>query len=337
MYKDDGVTVIVSTHNRPNVLKYCLQSVIYQTYKNWIIYVIGDDCDGRTEFVINEINNPKIRYYNNPLRFGEQSGCNNIGIALTKTKFIAFLNHDDIWTPDHLEKAIIHLERYDFYISRSIFSDSSIDGIPRLKLISSKNRTTRWIFRTPWLFEPCSSWVINTETIRKIGYWKQCLEIHRSPIDEFIIRSWRKRIKMFLGDNISCIKCGYYQGFDSGKPLYDYEGKEIEYILQVMSNEKLRKKLIDDESNFIQLDGKVQIIENGKFHIRRLFLKLLINPVAYFYYLFNLDFFEIYLSLNFLKGYSLSYLVKIRTGEFQIVKQSLEDAIERAKKSNKLI
>src|SRR6056297_2304175 len=116
------ISIIIPTYNRPKVLRYCVLSVLNQNFENWIAYVIGDSCSESTEEVINSLNDERIIYYNNPFRVGEQSGGNNIGIALAKTEYIAFLNHDDIWTPNHLEKALQKLKEQEgnFYIGRSV-------------------------------------------------------------------------------------------------------------------------------------------------------------------------------------------------------------------------
>jgi len=47
--KKPKVTVVISTYNRSEVLKIAIKSVILQTFSNWKILVIGDNCDHETE------------------------------------------------------------------------------------------------------------------------------------------------------------------------------------------------------------------------------------------------------------------------------------------------
>ncbi len=337
MDNDNGVTVIVSTHNRPNALKYCLQSIIYQTYKDWIIYVIGDDCDDRTEMVIKEINNPKIKYYNNPIRFGEQSGCNNIGILFTRSKYIAFMNHDDIWIFDHLEKAVHYLEDAEFYIGRTIYSYKSDDEIPELKLVSSRFRKIYWSFYKPYtIFEPCSSWVLRTDCISRVGPWRQSIEMHRTSINDFIMRAWRKRIKFYFGDEITCIKTGYHQNVKTNQYEYDYEGMEMFNLLEHFEKTAFKKELLFDEKKLIPFNPQIKIFFNGKVKLQSLIYILLFNRITgLLYYYFNFDFFD-FLNTFLLKqkGGGMISGVRRRTGEFIVTKESFHRAIKLAIDNN---
>ena len=67
----------MATYNRPDVLRYAIESVLWQTYKNWELLVVVDACSESTGQVIKDYNNPKIRYHNFEENFGEQSGPNN--------------------------------------------------------------------------------------------------------------------------------------------------------------------------------------------------------------------------------------------------------------------
>ena len=114
------VTIVIATYNRPDVLRIAIQSIILQTFSEWKILVIGDNCEEETEKAVNSFQDSRIRYINLPDRIGTQSGPNSVGIALAKTKYIAFMNHDDIWLQDHLEYGITTLEetKSDFFIGK---------------------------------------------------------------------------------------------------------------------------------------------------------------------------------------------------------------------------
>ena len=97
------VSIITATHNRSNVLAYTLESVQRSTVADWEHLVIGDACTDDTALVTAGLGDARVRFHNLAENFGEQSGPNNAGFALSRGSYIAYLNHDDLWFPDHLE------------------------------------------------------------------------------------------------------------------------------------------------------------------------------------------------------------------------------------------
>jgi glycosyltransferase involved in cell wall biosynthesis len=105
-----GVSIILATFNRPDVLAFAIRSVLAQDFQDWEMIVVGDLCTQSTATTIAGFDDPRITYLNLPLRYGDQSGPNNVGIARARGRYLAFLNHDDLWFPDHLSTTIAWLE-----------------------------------------------------------------------------------------------------------------------------------------------------------------------------------------------------------------------------------
>ena len=103
------VSVIIPTYNRPEYLRYALNSVISQTYKNIEIIVSDDAGNPDNYFVVSSFADSRIKYYRNESNLG--IAANNIS-ALTKTngKYIADLNDDDFWEKDFLGILVPYLE-----------------------------------------------------------------------------------------------------------------------------------------------------------------------------------------------------------------------------------
>lgn len=99
------VSVIITTHGRLQLLKKAVKSVIGQSYDN-VELIVVDDCseDGTREWA-EEQDNFKYIY----IRKEESKGGNyarNLGIKASSGKYIAFLDDDDSWESDKLEKQI---------------------------------------------------------------------------------------------------------------------------------------------------------------------------------------------------------------------------------------
>lgn len=99
------VSIIMPSWNTGKFISESIKSVIAQTYENWELLIVDDCSTDDTDDVVNSFNDTRIRYFKND---------KNIGAALTRNKaireargdWIAFLDSDDLWSPEKLEKQI---------------------------------------------------------------------------------------------------------------------------------------------------------------------------------------------------------------------------------------
>lgn len=101
--KEPTVSIIIPTYNRSKTIKRSINSVLYQTYDDFEIIVIDDGSSDGTDKVIKEFNDSRIKYVRHELNRGA-SAARNTGIKLSRGKYIAFQDSDDVWVPDKLEK-----------------------------------------------------------------------------------------------------------------------------------------------------------------------------------------------------------------------------------------
>ena len=94
-----AVSVIIATYNRAHTLRHAVQSVRNSSFTDWELIVVGDACTDDSAECVAAFNDPRIRFVNLPDRTGHQSGPNNHGLALARGKYVAFLNHDDLFFP----------------------------------------------------------------------------------------------------------------------------------------------------------------------------------------------------------------------------------------------
>jgi|SRR5271157_405958 len=97
------VTVIIPTYNYCSVLPYSIGSVLRQSFTDFELLVVGDGCTDGSEQVVTAITDPRLRWINLPINHGHQSAPNNEGLHQARGSIIAYLGHDDLWLPHHLE------------------------------------------------------------------------------------------------------------------------------------------------------------------------------------------------------------------------------------------
>ncbi len=104
--KNPIVSVIIPTYNRAHLIGRAIQSVLNQTYQDFELIVVDDGSTDNTEEIVKDFQNKDERikyiYQNNQ----GASGARNTGIKNAKGKYIAFLDSDDEWLPEKLEKQI---------------------------------------------------------------------------------------------------------------------------------------------------------------------------------------------------------------------------------------
>lgn len=119
------VSVIIPTHNHANFLPESLTSVKNQTYKNYEVIVVNNGSTDNTEQVIRNLTWDKLRHHFQD-DTGSVAGPRNTGIRLASGEYVAFLDSDDLWYENKLEKVMSVLENnkeidilsHDLYMSR---------------------------------------------------------------------------------------------------------------------------------------------------------------------------------------------------------------------------
>ena len=110
MRNQPGVSVIIPTFNRANVISETIDSVLAQTYRDIEIIIVDDGSTDDTA--------KKLSIYGDRIRIVYQqnagtSAARNRGIEVSNAKLIAFQDSDDLWKPTKLERQVSLLSRLD--------------------------------------------------------------------------------------------------------------------------------------------------------------------------------------------------------------------------------
>ncbi len=99
------VSVIIPTLNRPKLLLRAVGSVLRQTHKEIEIIVVVDRPDPETEAAVRSADDPRLRVINNPHPL-TAAAARNFGADHASGEWIAFLDDDDEWLPNKLERQL---------------------------------------------------------------------------------------------------------------------------------------------------------------------------------------------------------------------------------------
>ena len=106
------VSAIIATYKRADLVPRAIESVRKQTYPNLEIIVVDDGSPDNTESVVRAIPDERIRYIRHEKNKGLPAG-RNTGIRAAKGEFIAFLDDDDEWRADKIERQLRTVRDYD--------------------------------------------------------------------------------------------------------------------------------------------------------------------------------------------------------------------------------
>ncbi|PWW06856.1 MULTISPECIES: glycosyltransferase [Pseudidiomarina] len=102
----DLVNIIMPAFNSERTIQYSIKSVFEQSYRHWRLIVV-DDCssDGTARILREYENDPRITIVRNSFNRGV-SASRNVALDQVKEGWIAFLDSDDYWLKDKLERQI---------------------------------------------------------------------------------------------------------------------------------------------------------------------------------------------------------------------------------------
>jgi glycosyltransferase involved in cell wall biosynthesis len=108
----EKVSIIMPTYNREGFIMETIESIRRQTYPNWELIIVDDGSDDNTKKIVLAIDDERIEFHEAG-RVGIGGKIKNIGLAKSTGEFIAFIDSDDLWAPEKLEKQLDALRHPD--------------------------------------------------------------------------------------------------------------------------------------------------------------------------------------------------------------------------------
>ena len=109
--KDELVSIIMPSYNTGKYIVSSIKSVLAQTYQNWELLIV-DDCstDNTDDLVKQLLQDSRIHYLTNEKNSGAAVSRNR-ALKEARGRWIAFLDSDDLWMPQKLERQIDYMRK----------------------------------------------------------------------------------------------------------------------------------------------------------------------------------------------------------------------------------
>jgi glycosyltransferase involved in cell wall biosynthesis len=245
-FRNSLVSVVMPTYNNAQFISDAIESVLTQTYKQLELIIIDNFSEDNTKELVLSYDDPRIKY----IKFknnGIIAASRNIGIKHSAGEFIAFLDADDKWLPQKLERQVACLRANPeialFYglsktfglISTVTYLKSGFSGKIFYKLIESN-------------FIPCLTVMVRSSVMQDVGRFDEDEEIK-------FAEDWELWLRIAYKYNIGFTPevLGYYRVHKTG---HSHDEHQIQRAIKVI--DKIRKKGWISEKKFSSLKTQLR-------------------------------------------------------------------------------
>ncbi len=212
------VTVVTATYHHPEALRLAISTALEQSFGDFEYLVVGDGCTDETEAVVRSFRDRRIRWSNLAQNRGNQADVNRYALKRARGSYIAYLNHDDLWFPEHLQTLYDCIREGGFDLAASLCLSISpppqihrqIVGLP---VVSAD--------RKDFQVHSMTSTVMHTKAVAEAaGGWRKWRELDGVPTVDFFERVRRQTHNHAVVPRVTCLK------FHSADRLNSYLTKD---------------------------------------------------------------------------------------------------------------
>lgn len=139
---NDLVSIIMPSYNTGNFIMESIKSVLNQSYQNWELIIIDDCSTDETDSIIKTLTDSRIKYIKNEKNLGAAISRNK-ALKIATGKWIAFLDSDDLWTSDKLEKQLYFMKKIKCFFSYTCYEEINEKGNSSGKIVSGPKKITK--------------------------------------------------------------------------------------------------------------------------------------------------------------------------------------------------
>lgn len=165
--KNDLITIITPSYKSERFISQTIESVLSQTYKNWEMIIVDDVSPDNSNEIIEEY--CKKDYRIKLIKLEKNSGpaiARNKAIEEAKGRYIAFLDADDLWKSEKLEKQLTFMKERDLSFSYSSYDLINEDGNFLSSFITKETITYKSMLKTCSI--GCLTAIYDTKKLGKV-------------------------------------------------------------------------------------------------------------------------------------------------------------------------
>lgn len=191
------VSIIMPSYNTGQYIKETIESVLAQSYSNWELIIVDDCSTDNTDEIVNcFLPDLRIRYLKNDTNSGAAFSRNK-ALREAEGKWIAFLDSDDLWYPEKLEKQLSFMETNGYFFSYTNYEEIDVNGKSTgVRVTGPKRITKTGMFNYCWpgcltvMYDAEKVGLIQIEDIKKNNDYAMWLKVCKKAdcylLDEYL-------------------------------------------------------------------------------------------------------------------------------------------------------
>lgn len=199
----EPVSIIMPTYNCGRFIAESIRSVLCQTYTNWELIIVDDCSTDDTAETVASFKDPRIHYQRNTHNSGA-AVTRNTALRIAKGRYIAFLDSDDLWTEEKLERQIAFMQQHGYAFSYHRYAEIDDNSNPTGVIVSGpKHITKAGMYSFCWpgcltvMYDAAQIGLIQIEDIKKNNDYAMWLKVSKKAdcylLDENLAKYRRGR------------------------------------------------------------------------------------------------------------------------------------------------
>ena len=226
------VSIVMPSYNTGRFIAESIESVLAQSYTNWELLIVDDASTDNTDEVVADVKkrhcerSEAIHYFKNDRNRGA-AYSRNLALREAKGEWIAFLDSDDLWLPEKLEKQLKFMDDNGYKFSGTGRIQINEDGIPLNKYIRSPHHVGKLgMFLYCWpgcltvMYHAPTVGLVQIADLKKNNDYAIWLKVIKKcdfyAFDE-VLSKYRVRKKSISHDSFVKLLCSHYDLFRIGE------------------------------------------------------------------------------------------------------------------------
>ena len=217
------VSIIMPSYNTGRFISDTINSVLSQTYTNWELIIVDDCSTDNTDEIVNPfLTDTRIKYLKNEKNSGAAVSRNR-ALREATGKWIAFLDSDDLWLPEKLEKQIEFMEKNGYSFSYTNYTEIDEDSAPNGVYVTGPQKISKtgmynycWVGCLTVMYDAEKIGLIQIKDIRKnndYAMWLKVIKKERCYLFDEVLAKYRKRSGSISNHSYITLVKWHYQLF----------------------------------------------------------------------------------------------------------------------------